>query len=134
MLVNVEVKSGLTTLPVLARRIAACGMADRVVVSSFDPEVVRAVGTMEPRVLTGLLLDQAEPDPIAATQEVGAALLHIAHRFITPELVGRARERGVGVLVWTVNDPAEMRCLAALDVDAILSDDPRLLRQTLERD
>ncbi len=134
MLVNVEVKSGVETLPVLARRIAAYGMADKVIVSSFDPEVVRAAGTMEPRVLTGLLLDHAEPDPMAATQALGAALLHMAHRFITPELVGRAHERGIGVLAWTVNDPTEMRRLAALDVDVILSDDPRLLRQTLERD
>ncbi len=134
MLVNVEVKSGMDALPVLARRIAAYDMADKVVVSSFDPEVVRAAGTMEPRVLTGLLLDHAEPDPIKATQEVGAALLHMTHRYISPVLVGRAHERGIGALAWTVNDPTEMRRLAALDVDAILSDDPRLLRQTLERD
>ncbi len=132
MLVNVEVKSGGDALPPLARRIAAYGMADRVVVSSFDAEVVRAAGTMEPRVLTGLLVDQAAPDPIRATQAHGAALLHMAHRCITPELVGRAHERGIRVLAWTVNDPAEMRRLAALDLDAILSDDPRLLRQTLE--
>jgi len=94
--------------------------------------VVWAVGAMEPRVLTGLLLDQAEPDPIRATQALGAVLLHMAHRYISPALVGKAHERGIGVLAWTVNDPAEMRRLAALDVDAILSDDPRLLRQTLE--
>jgi len=134
MLVNVEVKSGVDALPVLARRIAAYDMADRVIVSSFDADVVRAAGAMEPRVLTGLLLDRLEVDPLAATQALGAALLHMAHRFITPELVGRAHERGIGVLAWTVNDPTEMRRLAALDVDVILSDDPRLLRQTLERD
>jgi len=134
MLVNVEVKSGVDALPVLARRIAAYDMADKVIVSLFDADVVRAAGAMEPRVLTGLLLDRLEVDPLAATQALGAALLHLAHRFITPELVGKAHERGIGVLAWTVNDPAEMRRLAALDVDVILSDDPRLLRQTLEGD
>jgi glycerophosphoryl diester phosphodiesterase len=32
------------------------------------------------------------------------------------------------VLAWTVNAPGEMRRLAALGVDAILSDNPRRLR------
>ena len=34
--------------------------------------------------------------------------------------------------VWTVNDAQEMRRLQALNVDAIITDDPLLARQTLE--
>jgi len=41
------------------------------------------------------------------------------------------RDAGLGLVAWTVNAPEEMRRLAALGVDAILSDDPRLLRETL---
>ena len=88
LLVNVEVKCGAAAVPPLARCVAEHDMADAVIVSSFDPAVVRAV----------------------------AALVDLLH------------QAGLGALAWTVNAPGEMRRLAALGVDAILSDDPRRLR------
>jgi glycerophosphoryl diester phosphodiesterase len=45
----------------------------------------------------------------------------------TPKAVQEARERGLKFGVWTVNDPKEMRALAALGVDAICTDRPDLL-------
>ena len=43
----------------------------------------------------------------------------------TPENVAHARERGLKVGAWTVNDPADMRRL--MDLDAICTDRPDLL-------
>jgi glycerophosphoryl diester phosphodiesterase len=43
-------------------------------------------------------------------------------------LVDLLHQAGLGALAWTVNAPGEMRRLAALGVDAILSDDPHRLR------
>jgi glycerophosphoryl diester phosphodiesterase len=127
LLVNVEVKcSG--AVPALARCVAEHGMADAVIVSSFDPAVVCAVAALSPPLLGGLLVDRPAPNPVAAAREGGAQLLHVKHTYLTPALVDLLHQAELGALAWTVNAPGEMRRLAALGVDAILSDDPRRLR------
>jgi glycerophosphoryl diester phosphodiesterase len=51
---------------------------------------------------------------------------------VTARGVARARRLGLETTVYTVNDAARMRALAALDVSGIFSDRPALLRETLE--
>jgi glycerophosphoryl diester phosphodiesterase len=131
LLVNVEVKSGAAAVPTLARCVAEHDMADAVIVSSFDPAVVRAVAALRPSLLAGLLVDRPAPDPVTAARESGAQLLHVRHMYLTVALVDLLHQAGLGALAWTVNAPAEMRRLAALGVDAILSDDPHRLRTVI---
>ena len=133
LLVNVEVKCSAAAVPALARCMAEHDMADAVIVSSFDPAVVHAVGVCNtsllcPSLLAGLLVDRPAPDPVTAAREGGAQLLHVKHTYLTAALVDLLHQAGLGALAWTVNAPGEMRRLAALGVDAILSDDPRRLR------
>jgi glycerophosphoryl diester phosphodiesterase len=51
---------------------------------------------------------------------------------VTPELVKFAHAHDVQVHVWTINAPAEMERLLALDVDGVMSDFPGLLRSVVE--
>ena len=46
-------------------------------------------------------------------------------------LVGKAHELGLQVHVWTIDGEAEMRRLADLGVDGIMTDEPALLRTVL---
>lgn len=47
-------------------------------------------------------------------------------------IVDRAHRRGIAVQYWTINDEADMRLLIRLGADAIMTDDPQLLRRVLE--
>ena len=47
-------------------------------------------------------------------------------------LIRRAHRRGVAVQYWTINDPDEMRRLIELGCDAIMTDNPVLLKEVLE--
>jgi glycerophosphoryl diester phosphodiesterase len=47
---------------------------------------------------------------------------------VSAELVEATTEAGVELNVWTVDDPARIRRLAAMGVDGICSNDPRLLQ------
>ena len=49
-----------------------------------------------------------------------------------PTYVRQAHRRNIAVQYWTINDPDDMRALIALDADAIMTDDPKLLRQVIE--
>lgn len=53
------------------------------------------------------------------------------HGDVTPETVTLARQLNLSVSCWTVDEPDEMRRLAALGVDAILTDRPDRLAQVL---
>ena len=46
--------------------------------------------------------------------------------------IDRAHRRNIAVQYWTINDPDDMRFLIERDVDAIMTDDPLLLKQVLE--
>jgi glycerophosphoryl diester phosphodiesterase len=48
-----------------------------------------------------------------------------------PEYVAKAHSAGNAVHVWTVNEPAEVELCAALDVDAVITDNPAAVRRQL---
>lgn len=49
------------------------------------------------------------------------------HELITPEVVEAARQAEVELIAWTVDEPERVAELAALGVDGIVSNDPRIL-------
>lgn len=46
-------------------------------------------------------------------------------------IINRAHRRNISVQYWTINDESEMRRLISLNCDAIMSDNPALLREVL---
>ncbi len=56
---------------------------------------------------------------------------HGALTVVEPRFVEAAHRRGLKVHVWTIDDPSEMRRLAALGVDGVMSDRPEVLMETL---
>jgi glycerophosphoryl diester phosphodiesterase len=125
------------------------GVGQRVVVSSTwaaplrrlargAPELTRAISYPRDRVGASAI---AWPAPV--TRWSAAALrsamparvplllalaradaLSLHHALVSRAVVRAAHRRGVAVIAWTVNDPARLERLAALGVDAIVTDDP----------
>jgi glycerophosphoryl diester phosphodiesterase len=60
-----------------------------------------------------------------------ATLASLHHGVVSAAVVDRCHAAGFPVLVWTVDDPAQIRRLDALGVDAIVSNDPKMLEATL---
>ncbi len=57
--------------------------------------------------------------------------LHPHYKVVDAEYMRWARMRGYEVNVWTVDDPQEMRALANLGVDAIITNRPDVLKRVL---
>jgi glycerophosphoryl diester phosphodiesterase len=112
------------------------GAVERAVLSSFNAAAIDRVKSRAPHQRTALLAT-AGADLHAELAHVfahGHNALHPRHDMIDayPDVVSTAHVRGVAVNVWTVNEPARMRTLAALGVDGVMSDDPQRLCATLD--
>jgi glycerophosphoryl diester phosphodiesterase len=108
--------------------------------AACEPDVPR-VALVEPRTwapgspwLAGLDAAGYGTDVIgcaAAARDVGAAWVSPWDGMVSPGLIVAAHEAGLGVIVWTVNDPARMTELIKLGADAIVTDRPDVLRDVL---
>ncbi len=135
----------------VVRSLHARGLAGRTLVSSFFPEVLRAVRRLDPSLPTGLsyprdrvgVTTRRVPDrvvvgalaalrralpariaPMLRRAHADAAMLH--HLVVSAALVARCRELGVPVFAWTVNHERALARVVSLGVDGVISDDPRL--------
>jgi glycerophosphoryl diester phosphodiesterase len=113
----------------LAERLRRSRRLDHIVLLSFDPAALALMHASEPRLATGLLVGRSGPT-IAAARRAGARLLAPRYRRISARLVRRARQAGLGVVAWTVNEREEMRKMLSLSVDGIMTNWPgRLLEE-----
>lgn len=69
---------------------------------------------------------------IRRARRMGATGLSAEYHLVSPAMVEVCRQEGFFVFAWTVNEPAEMRRLAALAVDGITTNRPDLLAQVLD--
>lgn len=51
---------------------------------------------------------------------------------VTPDFVSQMHDRGAIVMVWTINEEAEMRELFSMGVDSVMTDDPALVIKVAE--
>jgi len=112
---------------------------DDVLVSSFNLPTIDRVHALDPTVPTGYLV-VVDPLPVPALEvahEHGHRAVHPHYAAMgeanAEDAVARAVELGLGLNVWTVNDPPDIVRLAGVGVDSIITDTPRIARQALGR-
>ncbi len=115
---------------------------------SFDRTAIRAVESIDPSLVTGLLeprlpawlrgtalypaalwvMDKLNWHPsLSAAAKVGADYVSVEHRMATDTFIAAAHERGFKVHAWTVDDPVRMAELTNDGVDALVTDRPDLV-------
>ncbi len=112
---------------------------DRLVVFSFHRRAVEEMGQLEPLVPTAWLQGDLPFGPehwrsrIREARQARVSIVGLARTQVDPEFVRLAHESGLMVFVWTVNEPADMRYLIEIGVDAIITDRPDVLLDLLKR-
>ncbi len=127
--VNVELKRDVKDRRAFMDAVVALlrgAPAERIVVSSFDPVLVRALATRLPDLPAAWLVHAGQRvlRHAPGLSLLGAVGVHPEAPLATPARVARWHRAGAFVNVWTVNDAAQARALAAAGVDAIISDVP----------
>jgi glycerophosphoryl diester phosphodiesterase len=98
-------------------------------VSSFLPRVIERLSAVDKSLPLGLICDSQRQ--LASWTSLAIQALFLERGLVTPGVVEALHSGGRKVFVWTVNREREMRQFAELAVDGIISDDTRLLAQTL---
>ncbi|HEU4671709.1 MAG TPA: glycerophosphodiester phosphodiesterase [Candidatus Limnocylindrales bacterium] len=117
MYLDVELKSdvGALVAPLLEPRLAA----GRVVVSSFDADVLRTIRSIAPRIERWLNAEALDGSAIALASELGCTTVSARHTTIDRSWRERAAAGGLAVAAWTATDPATVARLDALGCVAI---------------
>lgn len=139
LLINIELKTenrrddGLALAVV--RLVEENHLADRVVISSFNPLALWRVRRLNPWIPVGMLY--CEGLPFFLTRPwlrhlVRPDAMHPEWKMVDADYVRWARKRGYRVHTWTVDDPGRMWQLVEAGVDIIITNRPDLLRQVLQ--
>lgn len=137
-MVNIELKNGIILYPELEEKVIACvrsyGMADRVIISSFNHYSLVKCKSIAPDIRTGVLYMEGLYRPWDYARTASADALHAFKAAVIPEWVEEARNAGVVYHPFTVNDPAEMKRLIQARVAGIITDYPDVLKRVLQEE
>jgi glycerophosphoryl diester phosphodiesterase len=95
-------------------------------VISFNPNHLKVIKHLEPSIQTGLI-SFASLNPIRNAVNCGADAVAPFHRFISDNTVRRARESGLNLFTYVVNDSAKARELKGRGVQGIVTNRPDIL-------
>lgn len=133
LVVNIEIKEPPELAEVVVAEVRRRGIADRVVVSCFDLATIDRVRALDPGVPTGFLCLLATDDALRACAAHGHGALHPHHAGVDGRVVEAAHESGLALHVWTVDEPARIAALAAMGVDAVVTNVPDVALRALDR-
>ncbi len=104
----------------------------RTVIISFDTATLRAIHKLDRSLMTGLLIEKADPGFVDLAGSLGARQICAASTIVTPEMVARAHRADLHVVTYTVNTVNEMRTMISAGVEGIITDFPARIRAAIE--
>jgi glycerophosphoryl diester phosphodiesterase len=138
-----EIKDSAIVVPVLARQLEGWKQrAAQLCIIAFDREVAQTSKKAMPwmpvyRLSSEVTIDKKPVDLaqlISDTKADGLDGLDLGLKWNwTPDMVQQVRAAGLKLYVWTVNQPADVKRLAALGIDGITTDNPVMARRVLAK-
>jgi len=128
---GIEVKAG-TIETMLVDALKPLIGKRKLVVASFDVEVLRRVKRLCPEIRMGILTENLRVDWQQQMDSLGAEVLFPAADRLNADVVRLAHEAGFRIVPWGANEPEAMRHLIRLGVDGIITDDPAGLEELVK--
>lgn len=139
---NIELKSpkqgetGIVEKTITA--VKAHGLFDKLIISSFNPQLLIEAKQLDPACKTGLLyspMDYGSKKVFYAAAEYAAQIkadaLHPHYMFVTKGYVRKAHKLGIKVNVWTVDKPKTAKRMLACGVDGIITNIPEMAKEQI---
>ncbi len=126
--INVEIKArslfDILTVIKVAGLLKERQLQDRVIISSFNPLALMGARWVDGTILTGLLVESENWKLFKLINLARPDCLHLEDGLVTDDTLRFARQRGMAVNVWTVNNKPAIDWLVAKGVDGIITDRP----------
>ena len=112
----------------VVEEIRKAGAQNRATIQSFDWRTLKVVEREAPEIATVYLTAGKDSDP-GKVRAAGGKIWSPDFRDLDEDKLRRAR--GLRIIPWTVNEPADIRRVLALKVDGIISDYPDRVKKAL---
>lgn len=144
-IMNIEIKTPLDgNMEIVGKTIEAVkahGLFDKLLISSFSPEVLVECKKVDPGCKTGFLYS---PDRkicyqkmifgyVEFAKEVKADYLHPHFSLVTKKYVKKLHENGIGINVWTVDKPEVINRVMKCGVDGLITNAPETCKALIAR-
>ncbi len=106
--------------------VVEAGLDDRVVLQSFDANVLRYAYERAPQIPLGILRGSLDADPVATARSLNATYYNPSGGALAtrPSVVEDLNAAGIGVFVWTINSANDWARFAELGVEGVITDRP----------
>lgn len=141
---NIEIKSPRNKDYIIVDKILdavkAHGLFDKLLISSFDPDLLVYIKDKDENCKTGFLYSPDKPitykrvlgNEIGFAKSIDADALHPHQMFVTQKLIDEAHENGIMVNPWTVNKEKDIIKLVKMGVDGVITDVPNIAKRLIE--
>lgn len=118
---------------IVVETLDSLGIADRCVVQSFDPAVLEVMHAERPDITVAFLVENNKGWKENLKRLSFEPDIYSPHfSLIDAADIEKLHKRNVEVVVWTVNDRADISAVLALGVDGVISDYPDRVMELLE--
>lgn len=134
---NIELKTSENEYPGIEKAVLGMidefGLADRIIISSFNHYSVMRAKEINPDIKCGYLVASWIYNFGEYTKTRGVEFVHPRFNSLNEVSVGEIQANGIGINTWTVNDEAEVERLYNLGVNAVIGNFPDMTRRVIER-
>jgi len=116
--------------------IKSYNMASHLLISSFNPVLVRTINRSHMPIATGLLIKYTYRIPWVGklySSLVDHQSIHLPFESISPRMIADKQQAGKLVFTYTVNDPENIRQAVRWGVDGFFTDDPLTARKVIDQ-
>ena len=144
-IMNIELKTPLSGEKGIVKETLAAvkehGLFDKLLISSFSPELLVECKRLDPACKTGFLYS---PDRkitykkmlfgyVEFAKEIGAEYLHPHFSLVNKHYVKKLHDNGIGINVWTVDGDGIAKRMLDCGVDGIITNVPDMINALVER-
>jgi glycerophosphoryl diester phosphodiesterase len=98
----------------------------QIMISSFDPEALKAMHALEPNLEMAMLWGRPPEDWADKLKAIPATTIHMHYKALSIGMLEETSKNGIKVRAWTCNNPVELVSFWGAGLTGVITDNPKL--------